>query len=176
MKLTMEGRSYENSSFSKFFKSAKYLVVFLFLVALIDTAKSEQKSDDMQPFQATRAVEDRAASTSQPVAMKQRVDRMAILVHQRNEILSKLNNFYPGSDKAVLAQIQEDLKSIDLEIALVSWQPVYPTSGVTSSQDDGAKQVSSSQTENEESQPKESEKVTYESWDIFKNFGSKGNE
>ncbi|MCD8459778.1 hypothetical protein LPH44_11945 (plasmid) [Xylella taiwanensis] len=161
--------------FFSLWKSAKSIGIFSALVVLNGAVQAEQEAARAQPFQATRAVEAHTASTPQTIAMKQRVDRMEILVHERNEILSKLNNFDARGDKAALAQIQEDLKSIDLEIALVSGQPIYPTSGVTSS-DDGAKQVSSSQTENKESQPKESEKVTYERWDIFKNFGSKGNE
>jgi hypothetical protein len=67
------------------------------------------------------------------------------------------------------------LQSIDREIALVSRQPVYPTSSVATTQVASAKPVSAVPTANQESQPKESEKVTYEGWDIFKNFGRKGN-
>ena len=107
--------------------------------------------------------------------MQQHVDQMAILVQERNEILAKLNKWEANGDKAVLARIQADLQSIDREIARASRQPVYPTSSVASAQGAGAKPVSAAQTANQESQPKESEKVTYEGWDIFKNFGRKGN-
>ena len=128
-----------------------------------------------QPVQATRAVAASAPATPQAIAMQQHVDRMAILIQERNEILSKLNKWEANGDKAVLARIQADLQSIDREIALVSRQPVYPTSSVATTQVASAKPVSAVPTANQESQTQESEKVTYEGWDIFKNFGRKGN-
>ena len=107
--------------------------------------------------------------------MQQHVDQMAILVQERNEILAKLNKWEANGDKAVLVRIQADLQSIDREIARAAKQPVYPTSSVAMAQGAGAKPVSAAPAANQESQTKESEKVTYEAWDIFKNFGQKGN-
>jgi len=107
--------------------------------------------------------------------VQQRVDQLAILTQERNEILAKLNKLEANGDKAVLARIQADLQSIDREIARASRQPIYPTSSVATTQVASAKPVSAAPTANQESQAQESEKVTYEGWDIFKNFGRKGN-
>ena len=106
--------------------------------------------------------------------MQQHVDRMAILVQERNEILAKLNKWEANGDKAVLARIQADLQSIDREIALVSREPIRPTTSAAPAQVASAKPVSVAQTAVSESQSSEGEKVTYEGWDIFKNFGRKG--
>ena len=125
-----------------------------------------------QPVQATRAVA--ASATPQAIAVQQHVDRMAILAQERSEILAKLKKLDDG-DKAGLARLQADLQSIDREIALVSRQPIHPTSSVATVQVTGAKTVSAAPMANQESQTNESEKITYEGWDIFKNFGRKGN-
>ncbi|WP_433693462.1 hypothetical protein [Herbaspirillum seropedicae] len=100
---------------------------------------------------------------------------MAILLKERNVVLEKLNKWEAKGDKAALARIQDDLHAIDREIARASRQPVSPTSSVAIAHGAGAKTVSAAPAENQESQTKESEKVTYEGWDIFKNFGRKGN-
>lgn len=100
---------------------------------------------------------------------------MAILVKERNVVLEKLNKWEAKGDKAALARIQDDLHAIDREIARALRQPVSSTSSVAIAQGAGAKPVSAAPAENQESQTKESEKVTYEGWDIFKNFGRKGN-
>lgn len=123
-----------------------------------------------QPVQARKA-----APTPQAVAVDQRSDRLAILIQERNEILSKQRKWEANGDKAVLARIQADLQAIDREIALVSRQPAYPISSVASSQAASAKPVSAASAVTPESQTKESEKLTHEGWDVFKNFGRKGN-
>ena len=127
-----------------------------------------------QPVQATKAVAAPAPSTPQAIAMQQHVDRMAILVQERNEILAKLNKWEANGDKAVLARIQADLQAIDREIALVSREPIRPTTSAAPTQVASAKPVSVAQTAVSESPSSEGEKVTYEGWDIFKNFGRKG--
>jgi hypothetical protein len=106
--------------------------------------------------------------------MQRHVDRLAILVQERNEIAAKLAKGEANGDKAALARTQADLQAIDREISLVSRQPVYPNSSSTLSQTAGAKTASVAQTTNSESQASAGEKVTYEGWDIFKNFGRKG--
>ncbi len=187
MRLEREGDLYGKRSFFASWPSAKSLGLLAVLAAMNASAQADPpaarataaapaaQAQPAQPVQATRAVAASAPATPQAIAMQQHVDRMAILIQERNEILSKLNKWEANGDKAVLARIQADLQSIDREIALVSRQPVYPTSSVASAQGAGAKPVSAAQTANQESQPKESEKVTYEGWDIFKNFGRKGN-
>lgn len=117
----------------------------------------------------------KAAPTPQAVAVDQRSDRLAILIQERNEILSKQRKWDANGDKSVLARIQADLQSIDREIALVSRQPVYPISSVAPSQVANAKPASAASAANQESQTKGGEKLTHEGWDVFKNFGRKGN-
>ena len=187
MRLGREGKLCDKRSFFASRPSAKSLGLLAVVAALSGTAQADPpaaratvaapaaQAQPAQPVQATRAVAASAPATPQAIAMQQHVDRMAILIQERNEILSKLNKWEANGDKAGLARIQADLQSIDREIALVSRQPVYPTSSVASAQGAGAKPVSAAPAANQESQTKESEKVTYEGWDIFKNFGQKGN-
>ena len=178
---------YEKQTFFARWPSAKSLgllsvVAVLSSAALADPpaarvtpAAPAAQAQAAQPFQATKAVAASAAATPQSVAMQQRVDQLAILTQERNEILAKLNKWEANGDKAVLARIQADLQAIDREIARASRQPIYPISSVANTQVASAKPVSAAPTANQESQTQESEKVTYEGWDIFKNFGRKGN-
>lgn len=187
MRLGGEGKLCDKRSFFAPWPSAKSLgllavVAVLSSAALADPpaarvtpAAPAAQAQAAQPFQATKAAAASAAATPQSVATQQRVDQMAILTQERNEILAKLNKWEANGDKAVLARIQADLQSIDREIARVSRQPIYPTSSVATTQVASAKPVSAAPTANQESQTQESEKVTYEGWDIFKNFGRKGN-
>lgn len=187
MRLGREGKLCDERSFFASRPSAKSLGLLAVVAALSGTAQADPpaaratvgapaaQAQPAQPVQATRAVAASVPATPQAIAMKRHVDRMAILIQERNEILSKLNKWEANGDKAVLARIQSDLQSIDREIALVSRQPVYPTSSVASAQGAGAKPVSAAPAAKQESQTKESEKVTYDGWDVFKNFGRKGN-
>ena len=187
MRLEREGDLYGKRSFFASWPSAKSLgllavVAALSSAALADTpaarvtpAAPAAQAQAAQPFQATKAVAASATAAPQSVAMQQRVDQLAILTQERNEILAKLNKWEANGDKAVLARIQADLQAIDREIARASRQPIYPTSSVANTQVASAKPVSAAPTANQESQTQESEKVTYEGWDIFKNFGRKGN-
>ena len=118
----------------------------------------------------------RVSAQNQPsLATKLHVDRLEILTQERNEILSKLNKLESSADTKVLSRIQGDLQAIDREIALVSREQSYPITN-TSTPGVGAKPMATAQAVNQESQPKDSESVTYEGWDIFKNFGRKGNQ
>ena len=173
MRLGREGKLRDKRSFFASWPSARSLGLLAVVAALSGTVAAQ--GQPAQSVQATRAVAASAPATPQAIAMQQHVDRMAILIQERNEILSKLNKWEANGDKAVLARIQADLQSIDREIALVSRKPVYPTSSVANTQVASAKPVSAAPTANQESQTQESEKVTYEGWDIFKNFGRKGN-
>ena len=187
MRLEREGDLYGKRSFFASWPSAKSLgllavVAALSSAALADTpaarvtpAAPAAQAQAAQPFQATKAVAASATAAPQSVAMQQRVDQLAILTQERYEILAKLNKWEANGDKAVLARIQADLQAIDREIARASRQPIYPTSSVANTQVASAKPVSAAPTANQESQTQESEKVTYEGWDIFKNFGRKGN-
>ena len=187
MRLGREGKLCDKRSFFASRPSAKSLGLLAVVAALSGTAQADPpaaratvaapaaQAQPAQPVQATRAVAASAPATPQAIAMQQHVDQMAILVQERNEILAKLNKWEANGDKAVLARIQADLQSIDREIARAAKQPVYPTSSVAMAQGAGAKPVSAAPAANQESQTKESEKVTYEAWDIFKNFGKKGN-
>ncbi|MCW5223654.1 hypothetical protein D5041_21405 (plasmid) [Verminephrobacter aporrectodeae subsp. tuberculatae] len=129
----------------------------------------------VQPTQATKARTTATSVTPQAVAMKQHVDRMSILLQERTDILAKLKKLEENGDKPALTRILDDLQSIDREIVLVSRQPVYQTSSAAPNQATSTKFASVAKTADPESQPSESEKVTYEGWDIFKNFGRKGN-
>ena len=178
MRLEREGDLYGKRSFFAPRSSAKSLGLLAVVAALSSAALADPpaaQAQAAQPFQATKAVAASAAATPQSVAMQQRVDQLAILTQERNEILAKLNKWEANGDKAVLARIQADLQAIDREIARASRQPIYPTSSVANTQVASAKPVSAAPTANQESQTQESEKVTYEGWDIFKNFGQKGN-
>ena len=187
MRLEREGDLYGKRSFFASWPSAKSLGLLAVVAALSSAALADPpaarvtpaapaaQAQAAQPFQATKAVAASATAAPQSVAMQQRVDQLAILTQERNEILTKLNKLDANGDKAALARIQADLQSIDREIARASRQPVYPTSSVASAQGAGAKTVSAAPSANQESQTQESEKVTYEGWDIFKNFGRKGN-
>ena len=186
MRLEREGDLYGKRSFFASWPSAKSLGLLAVVAALSSAALADPpaarvtpaapaaQAQAAQPFQATKAVAASAAAP-QSVAMQQRVDQLAILTQERNEILAKLNKWEANGDKAVLARIQADLQAIDREIARASRQPIYPTSSVANTQVASAKPVSAAPTANQESQTQESEKVTYEGWDIFKNFGRKGN-
>lgn len=187
MRLEREGDLYGKRSFFASWPSAKSLGLLAVVAALSSAALADPpaarvtpaapaaQTQAAQPFQATKAVAASATAAPQSVAMQQRVDQLAILTQERNEILAKLNKWEANGDKAVLARIQADLQAIDREIARASRQPIYPTSSVANTQVASAKPVSAAPTANQESQTQESEKVTYEGWDIFKNFGRKGN-
>lgn len=187
MRLEREADLYGKRSFFAPRSSAKSLGLLAVVAALSSAALADPpaaritpaapaaQAQAAQPFQATKAVAASAAATPQSVAMQQRVDQLAILTQERNEILAKLNKWEANGDKAVLARIQADLQAIDREIARASRQPIYSTSSVANTQVASAKPVSAAPTANQESQTQESEKVTYEGWDIFKNFGRKGN-
>ena len=178
MRLEREGDLYGKRSFFASWPSAKSLGLLAVVAALSSAALADPpaaQAQAAQPFQATKAVAASATAAPQSVAMQQRVDQLAILTQERNEILAKLNKWEANGDKAVLARIQADLQAIDREIARASRQPIYPTSSVANTQVASAKPVSAAPTANQESQTQESEKVTYEGWDIFKNFGRKGN-
>ncbi|KXB17361.1 hypothetical protein ADT30_00025 (plasmid) [Xylella fastidiosa] len=161
MRMAMDGNFCEEYLLLKLLKSDKRLWILAIMAALSGTIKAEQKSDDTQPFKATVAVEAPSTSTAKDIAVKERVDRMAILVHQRNEIFSKLKYFETSGDEVALERIQSELRSIDREISLIS--------------DTHNEDKDSIYNGNKESQQSKSEEITYKSWDIFKNFGLKGN-
>ena len=189
MRLEREGDLYGKRSFFASWPSAKSLGLLAVVAALSSAALADPpaarvtpaapaaQAQAAQPFQATKAVAASATAAPQSVAMQQRVDQLAILTQERNEILTKLNKLDANGDKAALARIQADLQAIDREIARSTRQPIYPTSVATAQSPGaaGAKTVSAAPSANQESQTQESEKVTYEGWDIFKNFGRKGN-
>ena len=179
MRLAREGDLYGKRSFFVPWPSAKSLGLLAVVAALSGAAQADPpaaratpvapatQAQTAQPVQATRVV-------TSP-AVQQRVDQLAILTQERNEILAKLNKREANGDKAVLARIQADLQAIDREISRASRQPIYSTSSAAATQVASAKPVSAAPAANQESQAQESEKVTYEGWDIFKNFGRKGN-
>jgi hypothetical protein len=110
------------------------------------------------------------ATPAQSTAMKAHVDRLAILTQERNDLLSKLQKAEKDGDKDALTRTQADLQALDREIAQVTRGPVYeitrtaPAQSPTASAPLGAVNPA---------QPPASEVVTYESWDVFKNFGKK---
>ncbi|AIC11730.1 hypothetical protein [Xylella fastidiosa] len=159
--MAMDGNFREENLLFKLLKSDKRLWILAIMVALIGTINAEQKADDTQPFKATKAVEAPSTSTAKDFPVKERVDRMAILVHQRNEIFSKLKYFETSGDEASLERIQSELRSIDREISLISDARNEDTDSIYNG--------------NKESKQSKSEEITYKSWDIFKNFGLKGN-
>lgn len=184
MRLKRQGILWGKRSIFSSCPSAKCLGILAVLAALSGTVQAAPPSarptvaapaEQAQPVQATRAVAASAPPTPQSIAVQQDADQMAILVKERNVVLEKLNKWEAKGDKAALARIQDDLHAIDREIARALRQPVSSTSSVAIAQGAGAKPVSAAPAENQESQTKESEKVTYEGWDIFKNFGRKGN-
>lgn len=113
--------------------------------------------------------------TPQQAAVRAHVDRMAILVAERNEIMARRVQIEASGDQAAIARIRADLESIDREIAVANKQPIYPVRFVPPPAG-GAKPVTVATAAVPESQPAPSEPTTYESWDVFKNFGRKGNQ
>lgn len=176
MKLEREGDLYGKQSFSASWQKAKSRSLSAVIAALSSSALVTTSAAQAQPVQATRVfAAPAAAATPRSIAMQQHVDQMAILVEERNYMLEKLKKWEVNGDKAVVARIQADLQALDREIARSSRQPVYPTSSVAIAKAAGAKTESAASAANQESQTKESETGTYEGWDIFKNFGRKGN-
>ncbi|WP_443112905.1 hypothetical protein [Herbaspirillum seropedicae] len=184
MRLRRERGLRDKRSFFSSWSSAKGLAILAVSAAISGAVQAappparptvEAPAEQAQPVQATRAAAASAPPTPQSIAMQQDADQMAILLKERNVVLEKLNNWKAKGDKAALARIQDDLHAIDREIARALRQPVSPTSSVAIAHRAGAKTMSAAPAENQGSQTKESEKVTYEGWDIFKNFGRKGN-
>lgn len=108
-----------------------------------------------------------AAQTS-----KMEATRMGILLAERNNLLRAKEK---ATEKETLARIESDIKSLDREIARTNKQP-QTNIVTTSTQIPAARKVAVARSEPTvqtvvmDTQP--SQEKSYESWDVFKNFGN----
>jgi hypothetical protein len=91
---------------------------------------------------------------------------MAILVNERNQIAASIAKAQASGDKAALDRSQADMAAIDREIEHAKNEPVYPVR-TASPAPAGAKSVAAKAASKPAS-------LSYESWDVFKNFGQRG--
>jgi len=132
----------------------------------VATATVPKVATAAAPKVATAAAP-KAVSAATGAAHAMRVDRLAILVSERDKITASHAAALAAGDKAALNRAQVDLEAISREIAMVSKQPVIPTT-LAPPASAGKKPAIVVETATPESQ--QSDPQSYESWDIFKNF------
>jgi hypothetical protein len=112
-----------------------------------------------------------AASAQPSPAMQAHLERLAILTQEKNNLLAQRPQLEKVGDKTLLARLDADLQGIDREIARTVKEPIYE---IKRTSEGPASSVSAPPGAVNPAQPAASVVVTYESWDVFKNFGKKG--
>lgn len=99
------------------------------------------------------------------------VERLAILTQEKNKLLAQRQQLEPSGDKPAMARLEADLKGIDREIARAVKEPVYEMKRAPAGPAPSASAPASAVNPTQPSTPEVI--VSYESWDVFKNFGKK---
>lgn len=108
------------------------------------------------------------ASVSTPARVTQN-ERLAILGHERNDVLARLAKATKGADAPAITRLRDDLAALDREIAAIGREPVYEIKISTPAR---VAKVSAEKPAEESEQA--ADEPIHASWDVFKNFG-KGN-
>jgi hypothetical protein len=106
-------------------------------------------------------------------AQSRHVDRLAILVEEHKEVTRQVLQAEAEKprDEEKLRGLRVNLDALNKEIAFVRKQPVYEDSGLSGGGNVPAKQQARAEPKRQAS----SVPMTYDSWDIFQNFGKAEN-
>lgn len=170
--------SYEKQSFLASWPSTQRLGLLVVCAALNCTAYADPPAARAAAAASAAPSPQKIVLTpaSEAIAAKvQQDDRMAILESELTDIKERLARLMGNGDQAAITRTAGDLDAIEREIARVQREPVHQVKNTKPPASAPDKTESVAQAANLESQPTAGEKITYESWDIFKNFGHKGN-
>ena len=133
---------------------------------------SKRVSKQSDSFDTAKAQSVDAVAQAKPVRPSAaNNERLAILESERRRIVERLEASKTDAEET---RHQADLSAIDREISL-ALKASPATAGASKSTSVARKSTASPITANEPAVNTSSASVSYESWDIFKNFGTKGN-
>ncbi|MRD49384.1 hypothetical protein GHT07_19075 [Caenimonas koreensis DSM 17982] len=98
-------------------------------------------------------------------------ERLDILNQEKSKLQMQRHRVESMGDSSALARLAADLQAIDREIARAAKEPIYEIKRMP---EGPASSASAPPGAVNPAQPAASVVVTYESWDVFKNFGKKG--
>lgn len=146
----------------------KPLILALCLLPVVAVAQSKDATKDVRP----------AVVSAIPKGSNTRLD---ILTQERAEIMTDLQTAISAHPKAAnkdaslkeIERFQSNLKAIDLEIARAAKEPATSWSGANGAA--SPKRIPQEKADLSPVSQQPVEPSRYESWDIFHNFGNKGN-
>ena len=103
-------------------------------------------------------------------AAKVRDERVEILAGERDQLLTKRQRWPKDGDAAGLARLEDDIRAVERELALVQRSPLHVTKSPAAAP---ARAGSAPQGAAAPAQSVPTEVGAFEGWDVFKNFGKK---
>jgi len=165
----------------KILRTANQSLIALILFLSAQTGMAQTTTPESNSAQKTESVH------AKKIAVNRQSDRLIILTNEYNETAKNLaiEKTEEKPDQAKIASLERDLTALRKEIKLAQLNPVPATymnaparaETDTHGKASTAKKVVASASQPQEANPNEDDETppekTYESWDIFQNFGRK---